>query len=35
MIDQSALRAYVHSSDFLTPLRLPAGTHTGSGENLL
>ena len=37
MIDQSALRAYIHSGDFLTPLRLPAGTELalsplGQGE---
>ena len=35
MIDQTALRAYIRSGDFLEPLRLPAGTHAGSGENLL
>ena len=37
MIDQTALRAYIHSGDFLTPLRLPAGTELalsplGQGE---
>ena len=26
MIDEAALEAYAHSADFLTPLRLPAGT---------